>query len=704
MRQKTLLKTMLLLCALVAGSGSVWADDSYTITFANSANSATGISSSTQASTVIAAASRGYVTSQPFTINSGNCYYGDTQSCIRIGKSGNASSLTIALSDAGKVSASTIVVNCNNTGGTKNSDATLSVNGKTAQTTSEDADDYSFTINSDIESITLAGSASIKIYSITVNYSSDDRTAVSINSLTFTPNYVTVGGATSTATAGHNTPACTTATFTYESLDPDKATCTPGGVITAVAKGTARIKATMSIPNNDPNYRVGTATITQTIEVKKAFHTATFYVNGVVDSSVDFEEDADVDFPSDPAALGGKVFKGWSTTAIDGNQNDAPGGLVTSATMGTSNITYYAVFAREMVNEASATKSYGWEDADDGTAWTITDAITKTSGQGNTGTNAGMINTNNTYVQFKEKVKVKSFSFAFKRTSNNTNYNVYIETSTDGSSWTANETYPMGDFGNGSYTSKTKTFDGTTELYVRFHCYNTTAVRYVDDVTIEYDYKATTYTDYCTTIPSTVPATLNASGYATFASTYPLDFTDDSEFSAWQITGVTGDAITFEQITSTVAAGTGVLLKGTASTDINIPVANSGSDISNTNKLEGFIAATDITADQYYGLKGDTFVPVSAGEVPAGKALLPASIVDATTSRLVFVFEGTQGISHVEDGRQLIDDAVYNLNGQRVDSPKKGLYIMNGKKVLMKQDLKRITVMIIIMIIMGQLW
>ena len=101
-----------------------------------------------------------------------------------------------------------------------------------------------------------------------------------------------------------------------------------------------------------------------------------------------------------------------------------------------------------------------------------------------TGTYAGKINTNHTYVQFNEKVYVTSFSLAFKRTSNNSNYNVYIETSTDGNTWTAVETYTMGSFSNGTYSTKTHTFDGTTEYYVRFHCYNTTAVRYVDDVSI----------------------------------------------------------------------------------------------------------------------------------------------------------------------------------------------------------------------------
>lgn len=163
----------MVLIGILLSTNTAWGDSSYTITFANGASQATAISSTTNASTTIADdGSRSYVTTQPYTVSSGNCYYGDTQSCIRIGKSGTASSLSIALSTTGQVSATTIVVNCDNTGGNKNSSATLSVNGATAQTTkANDPDNYTFTINDDITEITLEGSASIRIYSITVNYS-----------------------------------------------------------------------------------------------------------------------------------------------------------------------------------------------------------------------------------------------------------------------------------------------------------------------------------------------------------------------------------------------------------------------------------------------------------------------------------------------------------------------------------------------------
>ena len=184
-----------------------------------------------------------------------------------------------------------------------------------------------------------------------------------------------------------------------------------------------------------------------------------------------------------------------------------------------------------------------------------------------------------------------------------------------------------------------------------------------------------------------VPATFNAYGYATFASTHALDFSDDSEFSAWQITDVSNTGVvTFSQITSTVAAGTGVLLKGTASETISIPVAASGTDISATNKLTGITTATAVAADEYYGLSGNTFKKVNAGTVKAGKALLPASAIPAEARELTFVFEdgGTTGIVSMYNEQCTMNNDIFDLQGRKVTKPTKGMYIVNGKKVMVK--------------------
>ena len=56
----------------------------------------------------------------------------------------------------------------------------------------------------------------------------------------------------------------------------------------------------------------------------------------------------------------------------------------------------------------------------------------------------------------------------------------------------------------------------------------------------------------------------------------------------------------------------------------------------------------------------------------------------ATTSeaRLQIVFDGATAISEVKSIGK--GEAIYNLSGQRVNSPKKGLYIIGGKKAVLK--------------------
>lgn len=181
--------------------------------------------------------------------------------------------------------------------------------------------------------------------------------------------------------------------------------------------------------------------------------------------------------------------------------------------------------------------------------------------------------------------------------------------------------------------------------------------------------------------------TLNSAGYATFASTSAVDFTDDSEFSAWQITEIANNnTITFSQITGTVAAGTGVLLKGAGSASIDLVYATSGDELTD-NLLVGTTFPTPVENDQFYGLSGNTFVKVNGGgTVKAGKALLPAKLITEGNSAkaFTFVFEGADGIKTVEHVSAEEAAEIFNLAGQRLQKAQRGVNIINGKKVLVK--------------------
>ena len=73
--------------------------------------------------------------------------------------------------------------------------------------------------------------------------------------------------------------------------------------------------------------------------------------------------------------------------------------------------------------------------------------------------------------------------------------------------------------------------------------------------------------------------------------------------------------------------------------------------------------------------------------IPAGKAYLQYGEyrADARALSIVFDDDETTGLERIENSESSIENAVYNLQGQRINSSlRKGLYIKNGKKVIVK--------------------
>ena len=194
----------------------------------------------------------------------------------------------------------------------------------------------------------------------------------------------------------------------------------------------------------------------------------------------------------------------------------------------------------------------------------------------------------------------------------------------------------------------------------------------------------TQLTDITVYMNASISATLNGSGYATFCSQYPLDFSAAEGYTAWQIESISGSTIKFKEITGTIKGGQGILLKGDADATLTLTSADSEKEL-NENLLFGTTAPTYVSDDEYLGLSGEKFVNVKAGTVPAGKALLPASVLPAGARELTFLFSEdgqTTGIS--EQITENSEKSVYDLQGRKVEQTTKGLYIVNGRKVVVK--------------------
>lgn len=170
----------------------------------------------------------------------------------------------------------------------------------------------------------------------------------------------------------------------------------------------------------------------------------------------------------------------------------------------------------------------------------------------------------------------------------------------------------------------------------------------------------------------------------TFSSAYAVDCANlPSGVKAYKVSTVAGGKATAEEVTEAVKAETGLILVATAAGNYNIPVAASGSDISATNLLKAAVTEKTVAANEAYGLSEGKFYLLEAGTIPAGKAYLQASDITAAPElSIVFGGEAT-GIDTVK-GEGFTVNGYYNLNGQRVAQPTKGLYIVNGHKVVIK--------------------
>ena len=183
--------------------------------------------------------------------------------------------------------------------------------------------------------------------------------------------------------------------------------------------------------------------------------------------------------------------------------------------------------------------------------------------------------------------------------------------------------------------------------------------------------------------------------WGTYVSEYNLDFSQAQDgLSAYAITGRSGSAITKEAVTGIVPAGTPLLVSGTANTSYTVPVATSAGSAPASNLLKaGDGSAVGYVAGKTrYVLSGDGSTPVfkklvegTPATVPAGKAYLEFNeTIDAR--ELTFDFDSeTTAISELTNTNLTnYTNEYFNLAGQRVAQPTKGLYIVNGKKVVVK--------------------
>jgi hypothetical protein len=82
---------------------------------------------------------------------------------------------------------------------------------------------------------------------------------------------------------------------------------------------------------------------------------------------------------------------------------------------------------------------------------------------------------------------------------------------------------------------------------------------------------------------------------------------------------------------------------------------------------------------------GNQFVLKATGGSPAFRPFFKADMFDRTVTSLgIGNGGGTTGIETISEVRSVMSDVWYDLQGRRVENPTKGVYIKNGRKVVIK--------------------
>lgn len=187
-------------------------------------------------------------------------------------------------------------------------------------------------------------------------------------------------------------------------------------------------------------------------------------------------------------------------------------------------------------------------------------------------------------------------------------------------------------------------------------------------------------------LPATETVSVSNAGYATYATTNNVIVPNDVEVMTVTVNAdKTSISLNKVEAGTLIPANTGILVKATAGNHDFVVTSTEGEKLENNN----LVAATK--AETSDGVKYFALTTLSDGKVgfakvakdvniPAGKAYL---MVENGSPAKFFGLDGeTTGINSVKTAKA--DGAYYTLEGVKTTKPVKGLYIHNGKKIVVK--------------------
>jgi hypothetical protein len=195
---------------------------------------------------------------------------------------------------------------------------------------------------------------------------------------------------------------------------------------------------------------------------------------------------------------------------------------------------------------------------------------------------------------------------------------------------------------------------------------------------------------------TSLPVTISSAGYATLYAPVALEIPAGVKAFAGTVDKAKSQ-LTMHRIEDVIPANTAVVLKledGTEAGTFNFNITTTESTVGE-NSLQGTTAAQTY-ADQFVlGIDTENsanigfFKLTGSTVLPGFKAYLPSNVLSAEARSITMVWDdettGISDASRLNDKSEMINDKqMFDLQGRRVSNPQRGLYIVNGHKIVIK--------------------
>lgn len=179
-----------------------------------------------------------------------------------------------------------------------------------------------------------------------------------------------------------------------------------------------------------------------------------------------------------------------------------------------------------------------------------------------------------------------------------------------------------------------------------------------------------------------------AEGWSTFVANDGCDFVVPEDATAYIITDTDAEngTVTATPVSDGIIPDGAAVLISSEKDEITL-TENQGETSATTDLTANLLKAGDGTtsfslSDNVYALSEGLFMRYE-GIVPEGKAYL--QLTASSQAKLSIVIDGqTTGISQTEAQKTAAGKQLFDLSGRRVERPAKGIYILNGRKVIVK--------------------